>query len=184
VHDQKRTQYGNRELKHPRLTYDSGEGWVISHESCTTEIYDAIIVVAGSRNFNNYDLFVECLEERLLREDLVDLPLICFVTGKASKGADDMIIRWCRENGFPWAEFPADWEGQGRGAGYKRNADMAQVGTHLIAFWDGDSRGTRHMFKLCEQKGLSVTVNLVDPDPDWQERTTKPWQATARQQRL
>ncbi|BDD79572.1 hypothetical protein [Burkholderia phage FLC9] len=183
MHDQKRTPFGNRELTHPRLTYSGDEGWRLSQKACTTEIYDAIIIVTGSLNFNNYDLFVECLEERLLREDLVDLPLICFVTGRASKGADDMIIRWCRENGFPWAEFPADRD-QGRSAEFARNAQTARVGTHLIAFWDGDSRVTRHMFKLCEKQGLAVTVNLVDPDPDWQERTTIPWQATAKPQKL
>lgn len=181
--DQKRTPIGCRELRHPRLTYDGSAGWQISRESCTTDIYDAIIIVTGSWNFNDYDLFCDCLERRLLRDDLVDLPLICFVSCKASKGADDMIIRWCQENGFPWAEFPAD-RNQGRSAEFACNAQTAQVGTHLIAYWDGVSPVTRHMFKLCESQGLAVSVNLVDPDLDWQERTTTSWQATARPQRL
>ena len=150
---------------------------LIPHEELTLDFWDAIIVVAGGRNFNNYELFCSCLEERLLREDLVDLPRIVFVSGKASKGADDMIIRWCKENGFPWAEFPADWDGLGRSAGYVRNVQMARVGTHLITYWDGESRGTKHMIDQGKKYNLLQTINLVDPDPDWQERTNLTWRA-------
>lgn len=170
------------EVQHSTTGVPEHRGELIPHGLLTTDIYDAIIIVAGSRNFNDYDLFCQCLEERLMKDDLVDLPLICFVSGKARQGADDMIIRWCQENNFPWAEFPADWEGIGRGAGFARNTQMARVGTHLIAFWDVESRGTKHMIDEADKYGLNVTINMVDPDPDWQERAyrKKSWQETAR----
>ena len=41
------------------------------------------------------------------------------------------------------AEFPADWEKHGRGAGFVRNKQMAEYATHLLAFWDGKSKGNR-----------------------------------------
>jgi hypothetical protein len=143
---------------------------LIPHAALTPDIYDAIIIVTGSPNFNDYDLFCDRLEERLLRDDIVDLPLICFVSGKSKKGADDMIIRWCRENHFPWAEFPADWEGMGRSAGFAHNTQMARVGTHLIAFWDMESGETKHMIEEAHKYKVSVSIVMVDPDPDWQER--------------
>lgn len=156
-----------------------GREFVVPHELLTRELWDAIIVVAGGRNYNRYEDFVHWLELRLMKEDLVDLPRIVFVSGKASKGADDMIIRWCKENGFPWAEFPADWDGLGRSAGYVRNAQMARVATHLITFWDGESRGTKHMIDQGKKYGLVMTINLVEPDEDWLERIRKTsWQET------
>ncbi len=57
-------------------------------------------------------------------------------------------------------------------AGMARNAWMAAYGTHLVAFWDGKSPGTRGMIRLAEACGLPVwrpgAVNLkkaVDPSP-------------------
>jgi hypothetical protein len=185
MHDEvQRTAIELRErLKLPQWEIVAGEEFVVPHELLTKDIWDAIIIVAGGRNFNDDGVFTQCLEERLLRDDLVELPRIVFVSGQASKGADDMIISWCKENGFPYALFPADWDGLGRSAGYVRNSLMARVATHLIAYWDGDSRGTKHMIAEAHRFKLSVTINLVDPDPDWQERTRKTsWQETEQPQ--
>lgn len=174
------------ETQHSAIGVPERKAQLIPHTALTKEIYDAIIVVAGSRNFNDYELFSECMEERLLKDDLVDLPLIVFVSGKAKTGADDMIIRWCQENGFPWAEFPADWDNldvpgavirtrrdgkrYNAGAGHLRNREMAKVGTHLILFWDGESKGTKNMLEEATKYGLERTINLVDPDPEWTDR--------------
>lgn len=48
----------------------------------------------------------------------------------------------------------ANWEKHGKSAGYKRNQEMANVSTHLIAFWDGKSRGTKHMIDIAKRDGL------------------------------
>ena len=54
--------------------------------------------------------------------------------------------------------MPADWEKYGRSAGPKRNAQMAEIANALIAFWDGQSRGTKNMIETAKQKGLIVKV--------------------------
>ena len=53
---------------------------------------------------------------------------------------------------------PADWDKHGKAAGPIRNAEMAEVADALIAFWDGQSRGTANMISLAKSKGLSVAV--------------------------
>lgn len=147
------------------------------------QIYDAIIVVAGSPNFNDYDLFVDCLEQRLLRDDLLSYGLVTFVSGDSSQGADVMINRWCQDNGFPRAVLPAV-RSLGRSATYAHNAQLVRVGTHLITFWDGESRETRDLIMQANKSSLIRTINLVDPDPDWAERTrNKPWQEIVKPQR-
>lgn len=147
---------------------------LIPHQSLTPEVHDAIIVVTGDQTFNDYELFCERLEDRLLREDLVDLPSIIFVSGAAKHGPDVMIIRWCQENGYPWAEFPADWKGQGRSAQRASNRQMAAVGTHLILFWDGLNRSSRNMLEVATLHGLARTVVLIDSGVHW----TEPWKKT------
>ena len=56
------------------------------------------------------------------------------------------------------AEFPADWERHGKAAGYIRNREMAQNADALVAFWDGESRGTKSMIDLAKEYDLAVRV--------------------------
>jgi hypothetical protein len=54
--------------------------------------------------------------------------------------------------------FPANWDRHGKAAGGIRNTAMANYGTHLIAFWDGESPGTRDMIAKAKRAGLKVLV--------------------------
>lgn len=113
------------------------------------------IIVAGSREYNNYHQF--CLTMEILTAGLSDFVVI---SGKASRGADAMAIMWCREKGIMCREFPADWD-LGKSAGYIRNDAMAQAGTHLVAFWDLKSKGTKHMINIAQRYKLISTVIIV-----------------------
>lgn len=61
-------------------------------------------------------------------------------------------------------KFQADWDRYGKSAGYRRNAEMAKFASEegnkgvLIAFWDGESRGTKNMIDLAKRYGLKVHV--------------------------
>ena len=54
--------------------------------------------------------------------------------------------------------FPADWDKYGKAAGYKRNEEMARNADALIAFWDGKSRGTKHMIDLAKKYDLQARI--------------------------
>ncbi len=116
------------------------------------------IIVAGSRDFCDYFLLRETLDTYL--SDKTDVTLI---SGTA-KGADRLGERYAEERGIPILRCPADWKRYKRGAGAKRNEDMARLavenGAHgaLFAFWDGVSTGTRQMIKIAEEYGLSVNI--------------------------
>lgn len=58
----------------------------------------------------------------------------------------------------PFMRFPAEWDRYGKQAGMIRNQQMAWAATHLVAFWDGESRGTRDMIRCAEESGLRVRV--------------------------
>jgi len=111
------------------------------------------LIVAGGRDFTNYKLLKEKIDFLLSNTDKEEVTILC---GKA-KGADSLGERYANENNIDVWEYPADWS-KGKQAGYLRNSQMADDGTHLVAFWDGVSRGTKHMIDLATKKGLVVRV--------------------------
>lgn len=69
---------------------------------------------------------------------------IKIISGMAN-GADSLAIRYADEHKLTKILFPANWKAYPRIAGFLRNNDMLSIATHLIAFWDGKSSGTKHM---------------------------------------
>lgn len=53
---------------------------------------------------------------------------------------------------------PADWDKHGKSAGYKRNEEMARNADALIAFWDGKSKGTKHMIDIARECNLPARI--------------------------
>lgn len=113
------------------------------------------VIVAGSRTFNNYELLKEKLDMYLSR--VKDDYQVVIVSGKA-KGADSLGERYAYERAYDVDEFPAKWDEFGKSAGYIRNREMAQNANACIAFWDGDSNGTRHMIDLAREHQLQLKI--------------------------
>lgn len=120
------------------------------------------IIIAGSRTApeQNYDLFMKCLEifKNLPRNEVE------IVSGTA-RGADKFGENTAKTWGLPLKKFPADWS-LGKKAGYLRNKQMAEYGTHLIAIVDltFESKGTRHMINLAQEHGLEIRVLYINED--------------------
>ncbi|WP_303982932.1 DUF2493 domain-containing protein [Niallia circulans] len=112
------------------------------------------VIVAGGRDFNDYVLLKTNLDY-VLRNRQVDEVVI--VSGKA-RGADSLGELYAKERGLEVSAYPADWDTYGKSAGYIRNKQMAETSHALMAFWDGKSRGTKHMIDLAKEKGLRVQV--------------------------
>jgi len=80
------------------------------------------------------------------------------VLSGAARGVDTLGEQWACEQGIPVERHPADWEGLGRRAGLARNESMAAMAEALVAVWDGQSTGTRHMIETARARGLRVHV--------------------------
>lgn len=85
------------------------------------------------------------------------------VISGTARGADQIGEEWAAAHRVPVERFPADWNRYGKRAGYLRNVQMADRAEALIALWDGDSQGTKHMIDIGRAKGLLVHVQLVRP---------------------
>lgn len=111
------------------------------------------VVIAGSRYFNDYDLFSSAVNKYLSKirneYDLIILSGHC-------NGTDLMAERYAKEYGFELEVYPADWS-LGRKAGPLRNKKMVDIADFAIAFYAGGS-GTLSLITLAKQKNIPVRV--------------------------
>lgn len=113
------------------------------------------VIVAGGRDFNNQAFLNETLDTLLA--DKTKSHEIIIVSG-AAKGADTQGEVYAQSKGYSLESHPADWDAYGRSAGYRRNKEMAESADALVCFWDGESRGSKHMIDLATAQGLPVRV--------------------------
>jgi hypothetical protein len=116
---------------------------------------DFRIIIAGGRKFNNYSLLSNTMNNLLSKARTIKHIII--ITGKA-KGADSLGERYAIENGFDIESYPAQWDKYGKQAGYLRNLEMAEHADALVAFWDGESKGTEHMIETAKSKNLDYRI--------------------------
>lgn len=110
------------------------------------------VIIAGGRDFNNYDLLSQTMDEL----NIIVFEVVC---GDA-RGADTLGATWASANGIAIKHYPADWDAHGRSAGIIRNRQMAEYADFLVAFWDGKSHGTKNMIDTMQQIGKHGRVIL------------------------
>lgn len=84
-------------------------------------------------------------------------PIELLIAGGAA-GADALAVDWAGMAGVKSKVFPADWEGEGRAAGPKRNQRMLDEGKpHMVIAFPG-GRGTADMVRRARSADVPVTV--------------------------
>lgn len=111
------------------------------------------MIIAGGRDFDNYSA-LETIVDTLLKNINDEIQIVCGM----AKGADRLGERYAKEHGYGIRYFPADWDMDGKSAGFRRNIRMAENADALVAFWDGKSSGTAHMIRIAREKGLLVRI--------------------------
>jgi hypothetical protein len=122
------------------------------------------IIIAGGRDFNNYEYLVDMVSNFILMElpiEYWNVENLEIVSGCAN-GADSLGEKYAKERGIKIRKFPADWKGLGKKAGIIRNHEMGDYADALLAFWDGKSNGTKDMIDYATKKGLLVEVFMYE----------------------
>lgn len=112
------------------------------------------VICAGSRDYEDSEYIYKVLDYYLQNLPKHDTEIF---DGKA-RGPDTIGGLYAKEKGYGTRDFPANWDEFGKGAGYIRNEEMAKHATHLIAFWDGVSRGTKDMIDRALKHRLRVVI--------------------------
>lgn len=113
-----------------------------------------LIVVTGSREWNDWSKIrtaFDCV-------DAASTGPVTLIHGDA-RGADRMCGFVAERLGWTVERMPADWNKYGRSAGFRRNEAMLDRNPDLVlAFWDGQSRGTKHTIDTATERNLRVKI--------------------------
>ncbi|MBE0508015.1 MAG: DUF2493 domain-containing protein [Marinospirillum sp.] len=136
--------------------------------------YPVRIIVAGSRPpkqmepqaakgmLEEYRTLIFSHLDALLSK--LDPAQVAIVSGMAA-GADMIGHEYAKARGMAVIEMPADWGKHGKRAGYLRNEAMAEIATHAVVYYDGQSKGSAHMIDIAQKKQLNLRVeNKMTPD--------------------
>lgn len=108
------------------------------------------LLIAGSRDFNNFPLLEENVKFFTKNFDNSEIEI---VSGNA-KGADKLGEQYAKKYNIKIKLFPADWNKFKKSAGMIRNREMGDYATHAILFWDGKSPGTKAMAQILKEKNI------------------------------
>lgn len=139
----------------PQANTTSTTDW--STSSATTSNCRFKVAIVGSRTFTDYDL-AEKFIDKVCEEDYI--PIEKIISGGA-KGADTIAEEYARKHNIDTQIFKPDWEKYGKSAGFRRNKDIIENCDICIAFWDGESKGTKHDIDLCKKLNKLIYICRV-----------------------
>lgn len=112
------------------------------------------LVIAGGRNFQDFDLLCKSVDKALSLRRPQPIEIVCGMC----KGADILGLEYAEIRGYKVIHMHAAWYKYGKSAGYRRNEDMAKISDASIVFWDGKSKGTKHMIDLTKKHNNKLTI--------------------------
>lgn len=115
------------------------------------------VIVAGSREFKDYQLLEKTLND-FLQDRKEPTRILCGM----AHGADELGLLYAHRHNYELEKHPAKWDIHGKRAGFIRNEEMANNADALIAFWDGESHGTKDMIQRAKEHGLGIKVIRYD----------------------
>lgn len=104
------------------------------------------VIIAGSRSIKDYDVVKYAIHNCPFVEQMTEI-----ISGGAI-GVDSLGEEFARECNIPLTIVRANWEEDGKSAGFIRNRKMVSMADGLIALWDGKSKGTEHTIKLAQAR--------------------------------
>ncbi len=104
------------------------------------------VAVIGSRGLSVNSL------EKYLPEETTEI-----VSGGA-RGVDTSAREYATSHGLKLTEFLPEYDKFGRGAPLKRNITIIEYADLVLAFWDGQSHGTKFVIDNCKKRNIPVKV--------------------------
>ena len=105
------------------------------------------VAVIGSRDADEQVL-------DLIRKHLP--PYTTEIVSGGAKGVDRAAGQIAAEEGIPFREFLPDYTAHGKRAPLVRNDRIIEYADMVLAFWDGESHGTKYVIGECLKRGKRV----------------------------
>ena len=121
------------------------------------------IAVVGSRNFYDFPFLRMTVENYFMKIYRFKRPI--FVSGGA-RGADkdaENFIDFYNQNLEEKIQkeiYLPDWDKFGKGAGFIRNRTIIENADLVVAFWNGESKGTKNDIDLAIKMGKPIDIYI------------------------
>lgn len=89
------------------------------------------------------------------------LPGVTELVSGGAKGIDTCAKEYALSHGLKLTEFLPDYRRYGRAAPLVRNREIVAYADQVLAFWDGNSPGTKRVIDQCNKQKKKVTVYLL-----------------------
>lgn len=89
------------------------------------------------------------------------------IVSGGARGIDSCARKYAQTSGIKLTEFLPEYKRYGRSAPIKRNRTIIDYADIVIAFWDGASRGTKHMINQCFRGHKKLVVYVMEGE-GWQ----------------
>lgn len=116
------------------------------------------IAVVGSRNFCDMQLVRYMVEEYFLPSS-GQAPYNVLVSGSA-RGVDSCAEETAKSIGAEVEIYIPEWDRLGKSAGFIRNRQIIDAADMVLAFWDGESKGTKNSIDLAVAAKKPINIYI------------------------
>ena len=111
-------------------------------------------LICGSREF---------ADPKQVDDYIKRLPPLSTIISGGARGVDTWASNAAKRYGHKTLIFPADWKKYGKAAGFVRNKQMIDEGKpdHVVAFWDGESKGTSMMIDFVKKANITMEIHYA-----------------------
>lgn len=81
-----------------------------------------------------------------------------------TRGVDRAAAEAGRACGLTVVLVAADWARYRKQAGFRRNPVILDCSDSILAFWDGESRGTKHGIDYAKKKHMTIEIILPESE--------------------
>jgi hypothetical protein len=113
------------------------------------------VAIVGSRNYQHLQRITDYVNA---------LPVDTVIISGGASGVDKTAEWGAKLRKMTIQIFPADWDAHGKAAGPIRNKQIVESADRLVAFWTGESKGTRNSIDLATARGIEVVI-FKDVEP-------------------
>lgn len=117
-----------------------------------TNYRDMKVAVVGSRSFHNQGLVNQALD--LIQQQI----LITLIVSGGAQGVDTLAEEYAKLRNIPTQIIRPDYASYGRSAPIVRNGAIVDKADFVIAFWNGQSPGTKNSIERATKAGKPLHV--------------------------
>lgn len=119
---------------------------------------DLVVAIVGSRSWQDKNAVYRYVDS---------LPEETVVISGGAPGVDTLAAIATKQRIRLGADLrfdviPAMWDVYGKSAGMKRNGAIVALADRIVAFWDGQSRGTADTIAKARRAGKPVEIHYAD----------------------